>query len=485
MADARNLTYRELQQLFVSNLNGTTLSEIAVVVSSAPLAVLLRTFLGVTLLRSLSIDSPFKSSAIILLDYATLVFPVLMNFTIMSEHVGIYFITMVTVMLSLTVTLIITNSNHAVPTMSQILQSRMSGRQPFICNFRAYVLIATAISILAVDFKIFPRRFAKAETYGSGLMDVGVGAFVVSNAIVSREARQAHKPLGGIVKNTVSSIRSGLPLLVLGMMRCVAVKSTDYQEHVSEYGVHWNFFLTLFVVRVLSSFIVCIIPGSKLYGLAGFLLAILYQYFLSNLGLKQIVLYGSNNDGSRNGLLDANREGLVSNIGDTFASWMTVFFVLFSLDALFWIGTLLCSHNISPVSRRLANLSFVLWQMAYNIQLLASFLLVDLLSTAVQTLLRTEGSPAGGCEKCYPFYSHSSLRRKSIKECECQCLIAAINRNQLVYFLLANILTGAVNFLVQTLYCGTWLSFLIICGYMFAVNLIALVLHSCNITLRV
>ena len=42
--------------------------------------------------------------------------------------------------------------------------------------------------------------------------------------------------------------RSVVPLALLGAARIVAVKSTDYQEHVSEYGVHWNFFFTLFVV---------------------------------------------------------------------------------------------------------------------------------------------------------------------------------------------------------------------------------------------
>ena len=31
-------------------------------------------------------------------------------------------------------------------------------------------MIVTSLSILAVDFTIFPRRYAKAETYGSGLV---------------------------------------------------------------------------------------------------------------------------------------------------------------------------------------------------------------------------------------------------------------------------------------------------------------------------
>ena len=55
--------------------------------------------------------------------------------------------------------------------------------------FRSYVNIATAIAILAIDFHIYPRRFGKVETYGTGVMDAGVGAFVVANGIVSSEAR--------------------------------------------------------------------------------------------------------------------------------------------------------------------------------------------------------------------------------------------------------------------------------------------------------
>ena len=48
----------------------------------------------------------------------------------------------------------------------------------------------------------------------------------------------------------LKSIKSCIPLFVLGLMRLASVKATDYQEHVSEYGTHWNFFFTLLVVKV-------------------------------------------------------------------------------------------------------------------------------------------------------------------------------------------------------------------------------------------
>ncbi len=51
-------------------------------------------------------------------------------------------------------------------------------------------MLYTCVGILAVDFHAFPRRYAKAENFGQGLMDMGVGAIVFAGGIASKAAHQ-------------------------------------------------------------------------------------------------------------------------------------------------------------------------------------------------------------------------------------------------------------------------------------------------------
>lgn len=93
--------------------------------------------------------------------------------------------------------------------------SRM--KLPFITNYRGIVIYITILSILAVDFSIFPRRFAKTKAYGVSLMDVGTGCFIFVNGIVSPEARNRQTPL-------TKSLKSAVPLVLLGLIRLITVK---------------------------------------------------------------------------------------------------------------------------------------------------------------------------------------------------------------------------------------------------------------------
>lgn len=78
------------------------------------------------------------------------------------------------------------------------------------------------------------------------------------------------------------------------------------------------------------------------------------------------------------------------------------------------------------VSRRFANLPYVLWITAYNTSYLAGFLALELALF-----------PAG----------HSDGQRDA-----CPPLLEAFNKNGLAVFLVANLLTGLVNVSMQTMY---------------------------------
>jgi hypothetical protein len=143
-------------------------------------------------------------------------------------------------------------------------------------------MLATCLAILGVDFPAFPRRYAKAEGYGGGVMDVGVGAIIFAGGLVSAVAAGAATAAadataaataggGGSSATAVAAapygsgsavrvrllqllrgLKAAVPLLLLGCAREVATAVVGYQAHLGEYGLHWNFFYTIAGVTLLT-----------------------------------------------------------------------------------------------------------------------------------------------------------------------------------------------------------------------------------------
>ncbi|KAI4314490.1 hypothetical protein L6164_027393 [Bauhinia variegata] len=190
----------------------------------------------------------------------------------------------------------------------------------YIKSYRVIVMIITCLCILAVDFKIFPRRYAKTETYGTSLavcliisctlkfeitctcqMDLGVGAFVLANSLVSRQARNISSA------NWKTAMRSISPLIILGFIRLVTMTGVDYQVHVGEYGVYWNFFFTIAAVSILTS-LVDITP--QYCGILGSLVLVGYQFCL----VHRLSHYLLSNERGMD-IISQNKEGLYSIFG--------------------------------------------------------------------------------------------------------------------------------------------------------------------------
>ena len=141
---------------------------------------------------------------------------------------------------------------------------------------------------------------------------IGVGSFVFADGLVSTEARKGTKEIKqNRLKYLRKTLSSSIPLLILGFLRFASVKASGYHEHVSEYGLHWNFFFTLAFTKIISSMVFVTSFPIKWSWIIAIVLAACHETYLG-LGLSEWILENDDTDRSTIDLISANREGLVS-----------------------------------------------------------------------------------------------------------------------------------------------------------------------------
>ncbi|KAG6527996.1 hypothetical protein ZIOFF_010133 [Zingiber officinale] len=481
-----------LKEEFVSNLTGSSMLEVVALSTIIPGLVVLRqwsSFARVNVKINVEASTSkkdggvaphrrdFRSYAVSLsVDYLCIVLPVLLILTILAEWVHMFTLLLIVVLL-----LCISAKGSSY---IHLKGEQLSSLRATITSYRVLVVIMTCLSILAVDFKIFPRRYAKTETYGTSMMDLGVGSFVIVNALVSRKARNS------ISMNWMATLKSTSPLILLGFGRLISTTGVDYQAskpfmalaHVGEYGVHWNFFFTLAAVSLLSS--LCDIDP-KYCGIVGLLILVGYQacllyglnvYLLSNERMADIV--------------SQNKEGLFSIFGywgmyligvhlghyilfgnhssskarNIQATRATVWIVC----VLFWFLTIILDKYVERVSRRMVNivssyyksaafyrheldcnLAYVTQVIAQNFQVLSILTLSDFI----------------------PYEKPLAIEE-------------AFNQNLLGSFLMANVLTGLVNLSMDTLSASPVTSFTVLLGYSFLLSFVTSILWFCGIKIK-
>lgn len=151
-------------------------------------------------------------------------------------------------------------------------------------------------------------------------MDVGVGSFVFSLGLVSSRAGSSQR-CNAFVQILVA-LKKAAPILILGLIRVLMVKGAEYpvsrwqhsryigqahsKEHVTEYGVHWNFFFTLGLLPVVG---IALKPLQRFIGWTplALVIAMIQQFALTKLGLESWIM-----SPSRIGLIGMNKEGIVS-----------------------------------------------------------------------------------------------------------------------------------------------------------------------------
>ncbi len=359
-------------------------------------------------------------------------------------------------------------------------------------------MVVTCLAILAVDFRIFPRRFAKVENWGTSLMDVGVGSFVFSAGVVAARPilkEQLAEKTSTLGERLYASIRHSVPLLVLGFIRLYSVKGLDYAEHVTEYGVHWNFFFTLGFLPPFLAIFQSLFKFIPSYAGLAILLGIAYQLALEFTSLKAFVLTAP-----RTNLFDKNREGIFSFFGYlsiflagqntglfvlprslgptgastststqqrkrlilTLAAWSGIYILLFNLSTSYSYGFSLA------VSRRLANLPYFLWIAAFNCTQITAFCVIE-----------TVFFPA-----VYKHTAASEKEEEEIYKFSTSRVLEAYNRNGLAIFLVANLLTGLVNLTIPTLHVNHWEAMGILVGYAGVLTGLAVGLDAWDISIK-
>ena len=141
---------------------------------------------------------------------------------------------------------------------------------------------------------------------------LGVGSFVFANGLVSSEARKGTSEIKqNRLKYLGKTLSKAIPMLILGFLRFASVKASGYHEHVSEYGLHWNFFFTLAFTEIMSSLVFVTSFPIKWSWIVAIMLAACHETYLG-LGLSEWILANDASDRSHHDLISANREGLVS-----------------------------------------------------------------------------------------------------------------------------------------------------------------------------
>ncbi|XP_022634051.1 uncharacterized protein At4g17910-like isoform X3 [Vigna radiata var. radiata] len=449
----------DIRARFVSNLTGSSMPEIVALTVTVPVLVFIRhsissiSITGASLKKknddALSCKRNFKSYfGTLSLDFLVIVVPMLLCFTVLANWTYI-----ITCSLTILTLLYIATKRSGG---SSSFEGEPNSLRAYVTSYRVLVMIITILCILAVDFKIFPRRYAKTETYGTSLMDLGVGAFVLANSLVSRQARN----IASVSWKT--AVVSSSPLIILGFLRLVTTTGVDYQVHVGEYGVHWNFFFTLAAVSILSSFINI---SPQYCGVIGSLLLVGYQLCLVQ-GLNHYLL----SDERGVDILSQNKEGIFSIFGywgmyllgvylgnslifgshsSGFRSSRWVRMRIWALSILFWLLTVLLDRHVERVSRRTCNLPYVTMVLADNLQLLSVLMLADLVPG----------------------------RKTSVLE-------EAFSRNLLATFLLANILTGLVNLSMDTLSVSSIKALIILLVYAYILSIVIGIVDYFGIKLK-
>uniref|UniRef100_A0A1I8I985 Phosphatidylinositol-glycan biosynthesis class W protein n=1 Tax=Macrostomum lignano TaxID=282301 RepID=A0A1I8I985_9PLAT len=354
--------------------------------------------------------------------------------------------------------------------------AEQAGRARFITEFRGLIYLPTCACILARDLPCFRLPFGKTRTFGTGLMDVGLGCFVFLMGLTAPTCRaralNRHQRQAALLKQTV------LCLLLTGCGLVRLVVAPD--QAVEEYGRDWNVFFTLAAVKMVGSAteLLLLPPQSRLPpALPACLLLAAYEVALGPVGRLAITIVRPESAADAEapaaaaaaalaarrdaGFFEANREGLVACLGLYCLYLLALQVGRLALPVLAsrrptdvgrvtgWcaavaaatlaLRVLPAAGLALPESRRLGNAAYVAWILGFCCAYMAACAFASCLFAAL----------AGP----YPVSSNNVHLREHHREHQSEHLsqpppppaspfLQLVDQHGLAYFLIGNLLTG-------------------------------------------
>lgn len=446
---------------FYINREGSSFLEPYALITLWPISRLLWCCIKLYLLR-------FFKTAPAYVEFLILFTPFVLAVTLLQNYVYYLVIGLALVTWTLLLRLLISGE----PLLRLISDKRVSNAlepRGLLSSLLATLMLSVTACILCVDFPIFPRRGAKTFDFGFSIMDAGVGAFIAFSGAVSPEAKHAVESSTdrtiqtklGLVGRTLSS---SVPLILLSCLRLFLIRYSGYREITEEYGTHLNFFAVLAAVKLISCFVYCIVGRRVKLNYVGIALIVVYQVFLNYYGMDNIV-----NNPSRENFFMANKEGFLSMIGltayhlvytrlqliiDDASKTHKRYGITQTLKALLRLAApaifgLIVMHNfVQPSSRRISNAAYVCWSACMVIFLLGCEVTVN---SGIAALQRRYHNVDDFGSKIYTSFS----------------------QNAMPLFLLANILTGGINFALDTNSMSALPSLITISAYLLVLSIVA------------
>lgn len=481
--------YKTFHESFMQNNNGTTIEEVFATIVPTVFTM----FLSANLIL---LSQPLSAITSFAIEFIAIITSTVLNVTVLNDRIW-----EIAVTLCLIVITAISKQLYQKTHIMSFVQ--IPCRRPgYLTLIRSILSVITAICILAVDFKCFPRKLAKTETFGFGLMDTGVGLFVFGNAIAAPELyRIDYHQTRLSWRKIKNSIISSLPLFVLGFGRFFLVNELDYHQHVSEYGAHWNFFVTLALTKLLATIVIGLLPKIEYTKYAALAICTAHELTLQT-GLSNYVIDPSKTV-TRKTFIDANREGIFSIPGYVAIYLASVYvghimkhnardekedkkkivqyitvkellkksFHMLVISCILW-KVVYTVKNMFGVSRRLANMGYVLWTVSVGTSLTTILMFFEIFFY----FIKFDNTK----------YEESDDQEEKVKfnAGYIPDLMSGVAYNALAFFLIANVLTGLINIAFQTLLVNNAIAIIILLVYMFVLCSITTFLYKKQIKLK-